>query len=78
MDGLFIDPQLLATPLDKPFLFLRSDTAEVNLQRPPDDRLPIIEAMIHDDISSKFQGRFTGAIPGCPVAGQSRGLQGGL
>ena len=57
MDGLFIDPQLLATPLDKPFLFLRSDTAEVNLPNgPPDDRLPIIEAMIHDGYFIQISG----------------------
>jgi hypothetical protein len=49
MDGFFIDPQLLVTPLDKPFLFMRSDTADVNLPNgPPDDRLPVIEAMTHD------------------------------
>ncbi len=57
MDGIFFIPELLETPLPKPFLFLRADNEEITMpDGRPDDRLAVMENMTRDGYYIQISG----------------------
>lgn len=57
MDGVFFIPELLESPLPKPFLYLRADTPEITMpDGRPDDRLAVMENMTRDGYYIQISG----------------------
>jgi len=57
MDGIFFIPELLESPLPKPFLYLRADTPEIIMpDGRMDDRLAVMENMTRDGYYIQISG----------------------